>query len=86
MEAKIILSLSIPENSIRRTRHTRSGVDVTNRIARVNVMANDHDSSVLSVYFDKDGHELNDLFHESIQDAISHLEWEYDIDVGDSMI
>lgn len=63
----------------RRTRHFRNGSDVTDKVASLRIEIDESNGSVYVFYLDSSGHELNDLYFDTLELAARQVEREFGI-------
>ncbi len=60
------------------TRHFKGGDRVVN-ISCLQIVTIDGDPGYYLLYFDKDGNELTDTYHETLEGAIEQANWEFKV-------
>lgn len=82
MSDKLIASLKLNPKSCEipsRVRFMRRGVDVTNRIARLNIVQYEDDDGFYLLYCDSEGNSLNDTYHDTILKAKSQAKYSFGV-------
>lgn len=71
--------LTLPENWTggRKTTHYRGGTNVTEFVSSVSIAHYEDVDGVYLFYRDASGNDLNDLFFDTLTEAISHLRFEF---------